>query len=87
MADTQTTSARLAQPIRDAQRMAQADGCPSCVANVEAPAHTRCQAEWGRILNGPYYSDDRATLYGGDALAVLAALPSGSVDAWREVRL
>ena len=45
------------------------------------------QAEWGRILNGPYYSDDRATLYGGDALAVLAALPSGSVDAWREVRL
>ena len=39
------------------------------------------QAEWGRILNGPYYSDDRATLYGGDALAVLAALPSGSVDA------
>ena len=36
---------------------------------------------------GPYYSDDRATLYGGDALAVLAALPSGSVDAWREVRL
>ena len=46
-----------------------------------------CQAERGRILNGPYYSDDRATLYGGDALAVLAALPSGSVDAWREVRL
>ena len=32
-------------------------------------------------------SDDRATLYGGDALAVLAALPSGSVDAWREGRL
>lgn len=28
----------LAQPIRDARRMAQADGCPSCVANVEAPA-------------------------------------------------
>ena len=43
--------------------------------------YTQCQAEWGRILNGPYYSDDRATLYGGDALAVLAALPSGSVDA------
>lgn len=41
-----------------------------------------CQAERGRILNAsPYYSDDRATLYGGDALAVLAALPSGSVDA------
>ena len=31
-----------------------------------------CQAERGRILNAsPYYSDDRATLYGGDALAVL----------------
>ena len=29
----------------------------------------------------PYYTDDRATLYGGDALAVLAALPAGSVDA------
>lgn len=26
-----------AQPIRDALRMAQADGCPSCVANVESP--------------------------------------------------
>ena len=38
MADTQTTSARPAQPIRDARRMAQADGCPSCVANVGAPA-------------------------------------------------
>ncbi len=32
-------------------------------------------------MSGIYYSDDRATLYGGDALAVLAALPSGSVDA------
>ena len=32
-------------------------------------------------MNTPYYSDDRVTLYGGDALAVLAALPSGSVDA------
>jgi len=30
---------------------------------------------------------DRHSLYGGDALAVLAALPSGSVDAWREGRL
>lgn len=29
----------------------------------------------------PYYSDDRATLYGGDALAVLASLPSASVGA------
>lgn len=45
------------------------------------------RAAYLRSLNGPYYSDDRATLYGGDALAVLAALPSGSVDAWREVRL
>lgn len=29
----------------------------------------------------PYYADDRATLYRGDALAVLAALPTASVDA------
>lgn len=29
----------------------------------------------------PYYADDRVTLYGGDALAVLASLPPGSVDA------
>lgn len=29
----------------------------------------------------PYYSDDRVRLYGGDALAVLASLPDGSVDA------
>jgi site-specific DNA-methyltransferase (adenine-specific) len=29
----------------------------------------------------PYYSDEHVTLYGGDALATLAALPSGSVDA------
>lgn len=29
----------------------------------------------------PYYSDDHVALYGGDALAVLASLPSGSVDA------
>ena len=39
-----------------------------------------CQAERGRILNGPYYSDDRATLYGGDALAVLAALPMARAE-------
>lgn len=32
-------------------------------------------------MSGIYYADERATLYGGDALAVLAALPSGSVDA------
>ena len=29
----------------------------------------------------PYYSDDHVTLYGGDALAVLASLPTASVDA------
>lgn len=29
----------------------------------------------------PYYADDRVTLYGGDALAVLASLPDASVDA------
>lgn len=29
----------------------------------------------------PYYADDRSTLYGGDALAVLASLPDASVDA------
>jgi site-specific DNA-methyltransferase (adenine-specific) len=29
----------------------------------------------------PYWSDERATLYGGDALAVLASLPDASVDA------
>ena len=29
----------------------------------------------------PYYVSDRATLYGGDALAVLASLPDASVDA------
>ena len=29
----------------------------------------------------PYYQDERATLYEGDALAVLAQLPTGSVDA------
>jgi site-specific DNA-methyltransferase (adenine-specific) len=29
----------------------------------------------------PYWSHDRATLYGGDALAVLASLPDASVDA------
>jgi site-specific DNA-methyltransferase (adenine-specific) len=29
----------------------------------------------------PYYADERITLYQGDALAVLKALPSGSVDA------
>lgn len=30
---------------------------------------------------GPYYSDDSVALYGGDSLAVLRSLPSGSVDA------
>lgn len=29
----------------------------------------------------PYYADDRVTLLGGDALAILAALPDASVDA------
>jgi len=29
----------------------------------------------------PYYQDEFATLYGGDSLAVLASLPSSSVDA------
>lgn len=29
----------------------------------------------------PYYQDDRVRLYGGDALAVLASLPSASADA------
>ena len=33
------------------------------------------------IGSDPHYQDDRATIYGGDALAMLAALPSGSVDA------
>ena len=32
-------------------------------------------------MSTPYYADDRASLYGGDALAVLADLPTGSVDA------
>lgn len=38
-----------------------------------------------RLVGGdvvkPYYEDERATLYQGDALAVLAELPSASVDA------
>ena len=32
-------------------------------------------------MTQPYYSDDRVTLYGGDALAVMASLPTASVDA------
>lgn len=32
-------------------------------------------------MSAPYYEDDRATLYNADALAILAELPSGSVDA------
>lgn len=32
-------------------------------------------------MSTPYYQDDRTTLYGGDALAVLADLPTGSIDA------
>lgn len=32
-------------------------------------------------MRAPYYEDDRCTLYQGDALAVLADLPTGSVDA------
>jgi hypothetical protein len=35
----------------------------------------------------PFPGCDSCAYKGGDALAVLAALPSGSVDAWREVRL
>lgn len=31
-------------------------------------------------MNAPYYQDEFSILYGGDALATLAALPSGSVD-------
>ena len=36
------------------------------------------------VLGGavtPYYADNRATLYGGDALAVLASLPDAGADA------
>jgi hypothetical protein len=33
------------------------------------------------VTVGAYWQHDRATLYGGDALAVLASLPSASVDA------
>jgi site-specific DNA-methyltransferase (adenine-specific) len=33
------------------------------------------------VSGEPYWQHDRATLYGGDALAVLAALPDASVDA------
>lgn len=32
-------------------------------------------------MTAPYYSDERATLYNADALAVLASLPTASVDA------
>lgn len=32
-------------------------------------------------MTEPYYADDRATLYQGEALAVLESLPDGSVDA------
>lgn len=32
-------------------------------------------------MSARYYADDRVTLYGGDALAVLASLPDASVDA------
>ena len=32
-------------------------------------------------MTEPYYADDRVTLYGGDSLAVLRDLPTGSVDA------
>jgi site-specific DNA-methyltransferase (adenine-specific) len=32
-------------------------------------------------MSTPYYASDRATVYQGDALAVLAGLPAGSVDA------
>ena len=32
-------------------------------------------------MPAPYYTDERLTLYHGDALAVLAELPEASVDA------
>lgn len=32
-------------------------------------------------MSEPYWQHDRVTLYGGDALAILASLPSASVDA------
>ena len=32
-------------------------------------------------MTNPYYADERVSLFQGDALAVLASLPSGSVDA------
>lgn len=32
-------------------------------------------------MTEPYYSDERVALYGGDSLAMLAALPDASVDA------
>lgn len=32
-------------------------------------------------MSQPYYQDDKATIYQGDCLAVLASLPSASVDA------
>lgn len=34
-----------------------------------------------QVATEPYYSDDRVTLYQGDALAVLRELPTASVDA------
>jgi len=33
------------------------------------------------LNESPYYSDDRATLYGGEALAALREMPTASVDA------
>ena len=32
-------------------------------------------------MTQPYYEDDWVTLYGGEALSVLASLPTASVDA------
>ena len=50
-----------------------------------------CQAERGRILNGPYYSDDRATLYGGAHFQAVMARQRHEravlIAAWREGRL
>ena len=60
------------------------------VSSMHGCMYTR-QAEWGRILNGPYYSDDRATLYGGAHFQAVMARQRHErvvlIAAWREGRL